>query len=197
MGLALRALKFLIVLLLLAVVVLWFAARRTDSGYFSYEVTIDRPAPAVFRWLITDDLMRRWMADSRVEKTGTAPAAERLAYDYRIDESVASRPVSLNCKITRAVPNEQLDILVWPAIGPAGAFISNVEIKLAPFGDYTRLTLSSQTKYQLTLDQIIEPVLTYAMQKKVQSDLQRLKSMLEAESPQPEPRTHVPKPAKS
>jgi uncharacterized protein YndB with AHSA1/START domain len=193
MGPALRALKFLIVLLLLAAVVLWFAARRTDSGYFSYEVTIDRPAPAVFRWLTREDLMRRWIADSSVEKINTDPASAGLSYDFRIDEVIASRPVSLNCKITHAVPNEQLEVLVWPATGQAGAYISNIEIKLLPFGDdYTRLAFSSRTKYQAAFDQMIEPVLTYTIQKKVQSDLQRLKSMLEAEASQPEPRTRAP-----
>ena len=42
-----RALKFLTVLLLLAAVVLWFASRRGDRGYFEEEVSIMKLFPVV------------------------------------------------------------------------------------------------------------------------------------------------------
>ena len=42
MGFLVRALRILLVLVLLCAAVLWFAARREDRGYIELEVTIDR-----------------------------------------------------------------------------------------------------------------------------------------------------------
>ena len=73
MGFLVRTLRILLVLVLLSALVLWFAARRGDRGYIQEEVTIDRPAPLVFRWITTDELLRRWISDLvKLEKSGSA-----------------------------------------------------------------------------------------------------------------------------
>jgi hypothetical protein len=93
-----RALKFLIVLLLLAAVVLWFAARRGDRGYFEEEVTIDRAAPMVYRWITTDELLRRWISDvTKLERIGSIGPAGQTNYAYRLDQLIGTSRVT-ECK---------------------------------------------------------------------------------------------------
>jgi uncharacterized protein YndB with AHSA1/START domain len=181
MGFLVRVLKILLVLVLLCVVVLWFAARRGDRGYMAQEVTIDRPAPMVFRWITTDDLLRRWISDLvKLEKTGPAGPAQPSSV-YRIDEFIAKRRVVFEVKVIRTIPNQELELAVNSAVGSTDSYTGTAHFKLFPNGDYTKVEFTSQTDFQSLGDQIIEPILTYATQKKMQEDLTRLKLMMEAE----------------
>jgi uncharacterized protein YndB with AHSA1/START domain len=181
MGFLVRALKILLVLVLLCVVVLWFAARRGDRGYMAQEVTIDRPAPVVFRWITTDDLLRRWISDLvKLERMGPAGPAQPSSV-YRIDEFIAKQRVVFEVKVIRTIPNQELELAVKSAVGSTDRYIGTAHFKLFPNGDYTKVEFTSQTDFQSLGDQIIEPILTYAAQKKMQEDLTRLKLMMEAE----------------
>ena len=178
MGFLVRVLKILLVLVLLCVVVLWFAARGGDRGYMAQEVTIDRPAPMVFRWITTDDLLRRWISDLvKLERMGPAQPSNV----YRIDEFIAKRRVVFEVKVIRTIPNQELELAVNSAVGSTDSYTGTAHFKLFPNGDYTKVEFTSQTDFQSLADQIIEPILTYATQKKMQEDLTRLKLMMEAE----------------
>jgi uncharacterized protein YndB with AHSA1/START domain len=181
MGFVVRALKILLVLVLLCVVVLWFAARRGDRGYIAQEVTIDRPAPLVFRWITTDDLLRRWISDLvKLERMGPAGPAQPSNV-YRIDEFIAKRRVVFEVKVIRTIPNQELELAVKSVVGSTDSFTGTAHFKLFPNGDYTKVEFTSQTDFQSLGGQIVEPILTYATQKKMQEDLTRLKLMMEAE----------------
>src|SRR6266851_4817916 len=171
MGFLVRALKILLVLVLLCVVVLWFAAHRGDRGYIAQEVTIDRPAPMVFRWI--SDLVK-------LERMGPAGPAQPSDV-YRIDEFIAKRRVVFEVKVIRTIPNQELELAVKSAVGSTDSYTGTAHFKLFPSGDYTKVEFTSQTDFQSLADQIIEPILTYATQKKMQEDLTRLKLMMEAE----------------
>jgi uncharacterized protein YndB with AHSA1/START domain len=183
MGFLIRALKILIVFLLFAAVVFWFAARRGDRGYIEEAVTINRPATAVFRWITTDELLRRWISDLiKLEKIGSTGPFAQTGNIYRVDERIGTRNVSFNVRVNRTVQNQEIDFSVRAAFEASDSFISDAKFKLLPEGDdYTRVIFSSQTKFQGPADQIFEPILTYATQKKMQEDLERLKIMVEAE----------------
>ena len=184
MGHLVRALKFLVALVLTAAVVLWFAARRGDRGYIQEEVTIDRSAPVLFRWIVSDELLRRWMSDvSKLERSGSAKAPAQASSDFRLEELIANQPVAFEIRIVRTVPNQEIDLLVQPPPEPLESYISNANFKLFPDGDYTRLVFTSQTNYFSLSDRIFEPILTYATRRKVRDDLARLKVMVEAEAP--------------
>ena len=181
MGFIVRALKILLVLVLLCVVVLWFAARRGDRGYIAQEVTIDRPAGLVFRWITTDDLLRRWISDLvKLERMGPAGPAQPSNV-YRIDEFIAKRRVVFEVKVIRTIPNQELELAVKSVVGSTDSFTGTAHFKLFPNGDYTKVEFTSQTDFQSLGGQIVEPILTYATQKKMQEDLTRLKLMMEAE----------------
>ena len=182
MGFLVRALKVLALLVLTAAVVLWFAARRGDRGYIEEQVTVDRPAPLVFRWITTDDLLRRWISDvTKLDKNGPAQANT----GFRLEENVANQLVTFDVKIVRTIPNQEIDLLVKPPDGSDSSYISDASFKLFPDGDYTRLVFTSQTKFYSLNDQIFEPFLTYATRRKLRDDLARLKMVAEAEAATP------------
>ena len=193
MGFLVRTLKFLVVLVLSAAVVLWFAARRGDRGYIEEEISIDRGAPVVFRWITTDELLRRWISDLiKLERSGSAGAAAQVSSGYRLEEYVAGRPVAFDVKIIRTIPNQELDLLLKPSDGSASSYISDANFKLFPDGDFTRVEFTSQTKFYSLSDQIFEPILTYATRRKLRDDLTRLKILVEAEAAtSPEVRGHA------
>ena len=182
MGFIVRTLKLLIILLLLAAVVLWFAARRGDRGYISEEVTINRPAATVYRWITTDELLRRWISDltklERIPSTGGASSSNVV---YRIDEMIAKRPVSIKVRIVRAVQNQDLELSIRSANEPGEGFSGEAEFKLLPSADYTQLVFTLRTNFQSLSDQMFEPILTYVTQRKLEEDLTRLKFMVEAD----------------
>ncbi len=181
MGFLVRVLKILLVLVLLSVVMLWFAAHRGDRGYIEFEVTIDRPAPTVFRWITTDELLRRWISDLvRLEKTGPSGPSQPNSV-YRLDEFIAARRVAFDVKVIRAIPNQELELVVRPAEESSGSYTATADFKLLPSGEYTRVVFTSQSNFQSFGDQMIEPILTYATRKKLEEDLTRLKLMTEAE----------------
>jgi len=184
MGFLVRVLKFLLALILASVVVLWFAAHRGDRGYIGLEVAIDRPAPMVFRWITSDQLLRRWISDLvKLEKTGSAGLAQ--ANDvYRIDEFIAQRRVDFVVTVIRVTP-EELELAVKPAAEPSAGYTATADFKLFPNGDYTRLVFTSHSDFQSFGDQMIEPILTYATKRKLEEDLTRLKLMMEAEPATP------------
>ena len=181
MGFLVRVLKILLVLVLLSVVVLWFAAHRGDRGYIEFEVTIDRAAPVVFHWITTDELLRRWISDLvKLEKAGPAGPAQPNSV-YRLDEFIAARRVAFDVKVIRAIPNQELELVVRPAEESSGSYTASADFKLLPSGEYTRVVFTSQSDFQSFGDQMIEPILTYATRKKLEEDLTRLKLMTEAE----------------
>jgi uncharacterized protein YndB with AHSA1/START domain len=181
-GFLVRALKILLVLVLLCAVVLWFAARRGDRGYIELEVTIDRPAPVVYRWITSDELLRRWISDLvKLEKTGPAEAAQPNNV-YRIEEFIVKRRVAFDARVIRTIPNQEIELAVKPADESSGGYIATADFKLFPNGDYTRVVFTSQANFLSLGDQMIEPILTYATRKKLQNDLARLKLRMEAES---------------
>ena len=183
MGNLVRALKFLVVLVLLAAVVLWFAARRGDRGYIQEEISIDRGAPAVFRWITTDELLRRWISDlNKLERSGQAAQANS---SIRLEEVIGGQPAAFDVRVIRAIPNQELDLLVKPPDGTGSSYISDANFKLFSDGDYTRLVFTSQTKFYSLNDQIFEPILTYATRRKLRDDLARLKVAVEAEAATP------------
>jgi uncharacterized protein YndB with AHSA1/START domain len=180
MDFVVRVLKVLLALVLASAVVLWFAAHRGDRGYIGLEVAIDRPAPMVFRWITSDQLLRRWISDlTKLEKIGSAGPVQ--ANDvYRIDELIGQRRVALDVRVIRVIPNQELELAVKPAES-SGGYTAAADFKLFPSGDYTRLVFTSHSDFESFGDQMIEPILTYTTKKKLEEDLTRLKLMIEAE----------------
>jgi uncharacterized protein YndB with AHSA1/START domain len=176
-----RILQVVVALVLVAAVVLWFAARRGDRGFIEEEVTIARPAPAVFRWISSEDLARRWISDV-IELQRTGAAGPQSATSFRLVQLVNGHRVDMNLRVVRVVPNQELALLFSSGDSVSEGFSGDANFKLITNGEYTRLVFSSHAQFVSLSDRIFEPVLTIAMQRKVRDDLAKLKILTEAES---------------
>ena len=94
---------------------------------------------------------------------------------------IAKRPVSIKVRIVRAIQNQDLQLSIRSANERGEGFSGEAEFKLLPNADYTQLVFTLQTNFQSLSDQMLEPILTYATQKKLEEDLTRLKFMVEAD----------------
>jgi uncharacterized protein YndB with AHSA1/START domain len=176
----LRILQVVVALVLLAGAVLWFAARRGDRGFIEEEVTIARPAPAVFRWISSEDLARRWISDV-IELQHTGADGPQEATSFRLVQLVDSHRVDMNLRVVKVVPNQELALLFSSGDSISEGFSGDANFKLITNGDYTRLVFSSHAQFVSLSDRIFEPVLTIAMQYKLRDDLAKLKILAEAE----------------
>lgn len=179
MGFLIRILQVFLVVILAAAAVLWFAARRADRGAIQEEVNIARSPAAVFRWISSEDLVRRWISGlvefKRVDSSsGKVP-------DFRLVEMISGQRAAMSVKIVRVVPNQELVLQIISLENPDSSFASEAEFKLIGDGDYTRLIFHSQTEFFNTKDRILEPVLTTAANHKMADDLVKLKNAMEAE----------------
>ena len=176
-----RILQIVIVLVLLAGAVLWFAARRGDRGSIEEEVTIARPAPAVFRWISSEDFARRWISDV-IELQRTGAGGPQGEPSFRLVQLVNGHRVDMNLRVVRVVPNQELALLISSGDSVSEGFSGDANFTLITNGEYSRLVFSSHAQFVSLSDRVFEPVLTIAMQHKVRDDLAKLKILAEAES---------------
>jgi uncharacterized protein YndB with AHSA1/START domain len=161
-------------------VVLWFAARRGDRGIIDEEVTIARPAPVVFRWISSEDLVRRWVSNLVELRRADADPTQLSASGFQMTQVVAGRRVEMALRIAKVVPNQELSLLVSSGNSDSG-FSGDANFKLIPEEDYTRLLFTSHTQFVSLRDRILEPALTFATRRKVHDDLAKLKFLMESE----------------
>jgi uncharacterized membrane protein len=97
---------------------------------------------------------------------------------------VAGRRVEMTLRVARVVPNQELNVVVSSG-DAANGFSGDVNFKLISGDDYTRLVFTSHTRYVSLSDRIFEPFLTFAAQRKIQDDLERLRLLMESEQDKP------------
>lgn len=179
MGFLTRILQVFLVLAMAVAAVLWFAARRADHGAIQEQVNIARPPAAVFRWISSEDLARRWI--SGLIELKRAESSSGKVPDFRLVELINGRRTAMSVKIIRVIPNQELDLQITSLEANDGGFSSQADFKLISDGDYTRLNFHSQTQFFSLRDQILEPIWTTAAKNKMADDLVRLKNAMEAE----------------
>jgi len=180
MSVLIRILQIVAALVLLAVAVLWFAAHRGDRGFIEEEVTIARPAPAVFRWISSEDLARRWISDV-IELQRTGEGGPQAA-TFRLVQLVNGHRVDMNLRVVKVVPNQELSLLISSGNSISEGFSGDANFTLITNGEYTRLVFSSHAQFVSFSDRVFEPVLTIAMQRKIRDDLANLKILAQAQS---------------
>lgn len=179
-----RIVQLGVALTLTLAVVLWFAARRDDRGVVEEEVTIARQAPAVFRWISSEEFARRWIS-SVVELHIDDASTSRLGeHRFKMTQLIAGHRVEMTLRVARVVPNQELHLLVSSGDSNQG-FSGDASFKLFPGDDYTRLVFTSHTQFVSLGDRIFEPALTFATQRKIHDDLARLKLLMESEPDKP------------
>ena len=174
-----RFLQVLLAMVFAVAAVLWFAARRGDRGAIEAEIDIARPPAVVFRWISSEDLVRRWITNLVEFKRADVPG-EKVP-DFRMVHLVNGRPVAIQVRIIRVVPNQELGLQINSVDPTQGGFTGEAGFELIGSGDYTRLVFRSHTKFVSLGDRIWEPLWTYAARSKMKDDLAKLKLLLEAE----------------
>src|SRR5215510_898883 len=117
-------------------VVLWFAARRGDRGFIEEEITIARPAPAVFRWISSGDLVRRWVSAVIELRPDDQRTSQQKVNGFRMTQIVAGRRVEMTLRVARVVPNQELNFVVFSGDASNG-FSGDANFKLISGDDYT------------------------------------------------------------
>ena len=173
---ALKALALLVVIVLLALYLYGF---RPDVGKVSATVEINRPPEQVWRYLTEDDLLKSWISgleEVRHVTPGPMGVGTKLALGERYGGELTRMEMTIN-------GFEPARTIKFNIVGGdrSAAFTENGEYVLVDEDSRTRLTLSATSVYNGFLLRLMEPYITYTAQKKVEGDLARLKSLLEAE----------------
>src|SRR5262249_2088317 len=131
----------------------------------------------VFHWISSEELARRWIsALIELRKSDS----ERPA-GYSLVQLVNGHRVEMTVRIAREIPNQELDLLTSSGASVSQGFSGDANFRLIAGDDYTRLVFNSHTEFAAVGDRILEPVLTFAMRRKIHGDLAKLKILLEAE----------------
>jgi len=172
----------------LAIGLLMLARFRPGRGHIHAEIEIDRPAAQVFRWISREDLIKQWVGGLS-EITPESSAGESGAVGKRFHMTEFDREenarTEMEMTVTEYVPSEKLGFQIRSLGGHAEGFVENAEYRLSPALGGTELIFEIQTDYYGRLPRAFEPMITRAARKKVQRDLQRLKSLVEAEPAEP------------
>jgi hypothetical protein len=178
-----RILQAFVALVLVAAVAFWFGARRGDRGFIEEEIIIARPASAIFHWISSDDLARRWISD--LVELRRADGGGQGATTFKLVQLVNGHRVEMSVRVVRIIPNQELGLLISSGDSASGGFSGDADFKLIAGDDYTRLVFNSHTQFVSLGDRICEPILTFEMQRKMRDDLARLKILIEAEPERP------------
>ena len=177
-----RILIAVLALVVLCVGGLFLWGLRPSHGHVVAEVSIDRPAPQVFRFLMNDDLLKKWIGGMGELKQVSAPAdGGEVGKRFRLAETYKDQRVEMDMTVTRFERNKALSILVASAGDPANGFTETGDYTLTEQNGKTLLRFDVQTKYFGVVPRLFEPIITPAAARKLNEDFQRLKQLAEAE----------------
>jgi uncharacterized protein YndB with AHSA1/START domain len=170
----------------LAIGLLVLARFRPSHGHVHAEIEIDRPPAEVFRWIVQQDLLRRWVGGlSDVSQISPATDGSEIGKRYHltaVDKEESTR-TEMEMTVTDYVPDQIFGVRIRSLGNPSEGFTENAEYRLTAIPGGTRLTLEIQTEYFGKLPRVLEPLITPAARKKAQRDFTRLKTLVETEIP--------------
>jgi uncharacterized protein YndB with AHSA1/START domain len=167
----------------LAIGLLMLARFRPGRGQIRAEIEINRPAAEVFRWISRDDLIKQWVGGlSEITPISSAGDSGEIGKRFHMTEfdKEENAQSEMEMTVTEYVASEKLGFQIRSLGGQAEGFVENAEYRLSPAPGGTELIFEIQTDYYGRLPRAFEPLITRAARKKVQRDLERLKSLVEA-----------------
>ena len=141
-----------------------------------HSVEIDRPPAAVFPYLVGSDKRLRWMqmlAASDQVDGGDPTLGTRFADVFE----AGGRRFDLDSQIVEWEPHRRLATRIR-----AKEFESTARQSLEDLGGRTRLTTTLETDYTSRLARLMAGVVTHQAQKQLETDLSRLKELVETET---------------
>ncbi len=163
-----------------AAAALWLAGERPNHGKNGAEVEINRPAAQVFRYLMEDELVKKWVGGlTEIKPVEIYPGhvGDRL----RLVVTLGDERTEMEMLVTGFEENRHIAFTVSSLSGAPVGFYEKSEYVLSEKVGKTHLSLAGRSEYYGFLPRLMEPVITWEAQKKLQEDLQRLKGLVEAE----------------
>jgi len=182
----LRLLVALVGLVVTVVVVLFLVDLRPSHGKNSATVEINRPAAHVWPYLTNDDLVKKWVS-GLVEIQPLTRGEAGVGTRFRLALIYEGQRTEMELTLTSYQPNKRMGFTLKSLGDPSAGFTEQGEYVLVEHDGRTRLTLAGQSQYYGFMPRLFEPLITPAAQKKLEGDLARLKSLVEAEPPAANP----------
>ena len=176
----LRTVVALIGLVATVVVVLFLVGLRPSRGKNSVTIEIHRPAAQVWRYIIEDELLKKWIS-GLVEVQSSTPGKPGVGTKLRLAGVYEGRRTDMELTLTSYEPNQRMSFTIRSLGDPPNGFTENGDYVLVERDGHTRLKLSAQSQYYGFLPRLCEPLITPAAQKKLEGELARLKNLVEAE----------------
>lgn len=169
-----RGALVLAALLILLVGGLFVVSSREGAGRNEVEILIDRPPETVFTWITEPEKLEAWiggLVDTEPLTEGGLTVGARSREHIEMD----GRKFTMETVITSLEPNRSLGVNVS---GPD--ILVHALYELTPVNGATRLRYTSKTIFQEFGISLLEPIVTPAIQKKLEEDFETLRSLAEA-----------------
>jgi uncharacterized protein YndB with AHSA1/START domain len=166
----------------LGVLALLIAGKRPNHGRIVREVEIDRPATQVFRWITTEELLKKWIDGLKELRPESTPAdGSEVGRKFRIVEVYKGERIEMKMEVVRFERDRNLTIRVASVGDLNNGFVETAEYRLTEADGKTRVRIDARTDYYGHIPRLFEPLITRDARKKLRGDLNRLKTLVEAE----------------
>ena len=137
------------------------------------QIEIQRPAEDVFSWLDDDEKALQWL-DGLEEIVHLTEGGNRVGAQAKHIYTENGRRFEMVEETLVYEPNRHVKIR-----GESDAFTMTAEYTLTPKGNATLLDLTSEIQFKSGLMRLLMPLLAGVSKRRVMTDLQRLKSLVE------------------
>lgn len=176
----LLAVAALVGLVVLAVLVLFLLGFRGDAGRVEHAVEIARPPAAVWPWVVEPERQKQWvgwLTEIHERESGPPAPGHRMTW-VMIDPNMGNQRVEIHGEYAEVQP-ERLSVVKLDA---PGMFTGTATYELTALGDgRSRLSYVSEYEMGSWFHRLLEPVVTPQARKKAVEDVERLKTLAEAE----------------
>ena len=177
-----RALAGLVAVVVLGVLALLIAGKRHNHGRIAREVTIDRPATQVFRWITSEELLKKWIGGlAELRQESPSPDGSEVGRKFHIVEIYKGERTGMEMEVMKFARDKELVIRVASAGDLNNGFVETAEYRLTEADGKTRFRIEARTDYYGYASRLFEPLITRGARKKLKGDLNRLKTLVETE----------------
>jgi len=169
----------LLTLLAVAVAILLVLDFRKGAGTMTNSVVIDRPPAAVWPWITNADQQKKWVSwlvEIRPLTASTEGVGSRALWIMQDQNN--NRKMEITGEIIAVNPRQSVTVKLWSD----GSFDGTSNYTLVDLGNgKTRMDATGTYRYQQSFARLLEPLITPQARKKMDADLQTLKSQVESQ----------------
>ena len=176
-----RSAVALVALVAIAVLTLVAVGHRAEAGHLHLVAEIQLPPAQLWPWLNEGDRLRQWVSwlvEVRPADPGTSGVGSKVTWVMH-DRNNANMPMSIEATYEEYAPPALLTV----ATAVPGSFTGRQSYRLTDLGGgRTRFEVDGWYRFEDWFAALLEPVITPAAQKKLDSDVAHLKSLAESGS---------------